>query len=91
MILFIYLFICLFITLFTVGTLKLLIANKNQPLNITTKKTKTIIIIAQMNAYDYTVIITFGILNNCYAISISEILYVIFKFTNWSAGFYVTR
>ena len=44
-----------------------------------------------MNAYDYTVIITFGILNNCYAISISEIFYVIFKFTNWSAGFYVTR
>ena len=39
---FIYLFNYLFIylTLFNVGTLKHLIANKNQPLNIITKKQK---------------------------------------------------
>ena len=36
--LFIYLFI--YLTLFNVGTLKHLIANKNQPLNIITKKQK---------------------------------------------------
>ena len=51
-------------TLFNVDTLKLLIANKNQPLNIVTKKTKTTIIITKMNAYSYTVIFIFGILNN---------------------------
>ena len=33
-----------------------------------------------MNAYGYTVIFMFGILNN--RNQISEILYVIFKFTN---------
>ena len=58
------LFIYLFITLFNVGTLKQFIADKNQPLNIITKKTKAIIIIIKMNAYGYTVIFMFGILNN---------------------------
>ena len=51
-------FIYLFITLFDVGTLKQLIANKNQPLNIKKKKT---IIITQINVHIYTAIF---ILNN---------------------------
>ena len=75
--LFIYLFICLFIylfiylfliTSFNVGTLKQLIVNKDPPLNTITKIAKTIIIIiiiTNMNAYSYTVICVFGILNNC--------------------------
>ena len=40
-----------------------------------------------MNACGYTVIFMFGMLTT---INISEIVYVICKFTNWSAGFYVT-
>ena len=61
-----YLFIfILFIYNFTWSWyIKYLITNKNQPLNIITKKTKTIII-TKMNAYGYTVIFMFGILNNC--------------------------
>ena len=58
------LFIYLFITLFNVGTLKQFIADKNQPLNIITKKTKAIIVIIKMNAYGYTVVFMFGISNN---------------------------
>ena len=59
-----FLFIDLFVTLFNVGTLKYLIANKNQSLNITTEKKKTITIITKMNAYGHTVIFMFGISNN---------------------------
>ena len=61
--LFIYLFIYLFITSFNVGTLKQLIVNKDPPLNTIAKITKTIII-TNMNAYNYTVMCMFGILNN---------------------------
>ena len=61
---FIYLFIYLFITSFNVGTLKQLIVNKDPSLNTITKITKTIIIITNVNAYNYTVICMFGILNN---------------------------
>ena len=57
-------FIHLFITSFNVGTLIKIIAKKNQPLNIITKKTKTVIIITKMHAYGYNVIFMFGILNN---------------------------
>ena len=62
--LFIHLFIYLFITSFNVGTLKQLIVNKDPSLNTITKITKTIIIITNVNAYNYTVICMFGILNN---------------------------
>ena len=39
-------------------------ANKKQPPNIITKKTKTVITTTKMNAYSYTIIFMFGILNN---------------------------
>ena len=54
-------FIYLFITSFNVGTLKKVIADKNQSLNIITKKIKTVIIITKMHAYDCNVTFMFGI------------------------------
>ena len=50
----------LFITLFNVGTLKQLIANKKQPLY--NSKENKIVIITKMNAYNYTVIFMFSCL-----------------------------
>ena len=41
-----------------------MLIRKNHSLNIITKKIKTRIIITKMNAYGYTVIFMFGILNN---------------------------
>ena len=48
-----------------------------------------IIIIIKMNTCSYTFLFMFNLLNN--AIYVHEILYVIFKYTYWSVGFYVTR
>ena len=48
-----------------------------------------IIIIIKMNTCSYTCLFMFNLLNN--AIYVHEILYVIFKYTYWSVGFYVTR
>ena len=48
-----------------------------------------IIIIIKMNTCSCTCLFMFNLLNN--AIYVHEILYVIFKYTYWSVGFYVTR